>query len=64
LFIEEVRKDISDRINAFLSLYTSIIDHNDAKIKDTSFFDTSSALLINGSKKEILLKNKLVENIL
>ena len=32
-------------------------------MKDTSFFDTTSTLLVNGSKKEVLLKNTLVENI-
>lgn len=33
-------------------------------MRSTSFFNTSSVLLINGSKKEVILKNILVENIL
>lgn len=64
VFLTQVQKDISARINAFVELYVSISEQDNKKMKDTSFFNTSSALLINGSKKEVILKNILTENII
>lgn len=45
-------------------MYTSLREQNDKKIKNVPFFNASNSLLVNGSKKEVLLKNILVENIL
>lgn len=64
VFLTQVQKDISARINAFVELYTSISEQNNKKMEGTSFLNTTSALLINGSKKEVILKNILTENIL
>lgn len=64
VFLEEVQKDITMKINAFIGSYTSLREQNDKKIKNASFFNASNTLLVNGSKKEVLLKNTLVENIL
>lgn len=64
IFLTEVKKDITSRMNTITELFFSILDKNNWNIKDKSFFYTYSILLINGSKKEILLKNTLVENIL
>jgi hypothetical protein len=64
-FLSEVEKDITHRMNALVALYSSLsYQTDDTNITSSSFFDTSSNLLVNGSKKEILLKNTLVENIL
>ena len=63
LFFENVQKDITDKIHAFVDLFETLREKN-GKNEEGSFFDTSSALLVNGSKKEILLKNGLIENIL
>lgn len=62
-FFLEAQKDITKRIHSFLKLHTSLMEASMGNISETSFFDTSSALLINGSKKEVLLKNTLIEHI-
>lgn len=59
----QAQADIIDRITAFTALYTSTRNQSDKKSQNSSFFDTSSTLLINGSKKEIFLKNTLIKNI-
>ena len=65
VFFEEVQKDITARITAFVGLYRSINEQNSFEgTNSASFFDTSSSLLVNGSKREVLLKNVLIENIL
>jgi len=58
-----VQQDIANRINAFVALYGSLAKQDNKKLSGASFFDTSSPLLVNGSKKEVLLKNVLVQNI-
>ncbi|MDD5377168.1 MAG: hypothetical protein PHH16_03560 [Candidatus Gracilibacteria bacterium] len=63
LFLTETQKDITDRINAFTKLSISLHEQDSKQLQDSSFFNTSNSLLINGSKKEILLKNSLVGNI-
>ncbi|NDK19428.1 hypothetical protein GW819_01150 [Candidatus Gracilibacteria bacterium] len=63
VFVSRVQKDITARIHALVDLYNSFFEENNKTIQSTSFFDTSNTLLINGSKKEILLKNMLIENI-
>ena len=64
-FLTEVQKNITARIHVLITLYSSLTHKNDTNIEtNTSFFDTSTNLLINGSKKEILLKNALVQNII
>lgn len=62
-FLSEVQKNITLRLIAFADIYATLRDQDSTKWKSGSFFDTSSAFLINGSKKEVLLKNALVENI-
>lgn len=63
-FLTEVEKDIIARINALVKLHSNILDKNNTNTKNISFFDASSNFLVNGSKKEIFLKNTLIENIL
>lgn len=62
IFLTEVEKDITARINALVTLHADILDKNNTK--NISFFDASSDFLVNGSKKEIFLKNTLIEDIL
>lgn len=64
VFLSEVQKDIMARMSSLTKLHTEIFKkHNTSNISN-SFFDASSDFLINGSKKEIFLKNTLIENIL
>lgn len=46
-----------------MALYNSLVKQDNKKVSGAYFFDTSSPLLINGSKKEVLLKNILVQDI-
>jgi hypothetical protein len=63
VFFTKVQDDITSRIKALASVYTAIIEQDDKKIQNISFFDASSSLFINNSKKAILLKNMLIESI-
>ncbi len=58
-----MQDDIKARTNALTAVYSAIIKQDDKQIQNIPFFDTTSSLFINNSKKAILLKNALVDSI-
>ncbi len=61
----QIQKDITSRFHAFKDLYNSLKEDKDSqKATNAAFFNTSSSMLINESKKAVFLKNALIENIL
>ena len=62
-FFLHVQEDISARIQAFANLYSTLLKPNTKDISIPPLLSTSNTFLINDSKKEVLLKNSLIENI-